>query len=169
MWFSLSATDADTDDLSYSFSVNTAVAQAYTLKTQLGLTTYLPQFDNFGGVGFKWMRSNVGVYYYMKSTGEIYQYLGAQVGQVDASYAADPQSLIDLTSMAAPETTFAYVGGNLTVTPPADFVGTFQVDVTATDGAAPITDTFTVTVTNDGPVWETSPAIRPCRTMTIRW
>ncbi len=154
---SLSATDPDTDSLSYSFAVNTAGADAYALKTDLGLATYIPRYDNLRGAGNKWFRSDSGIYYYIKPTGEVYRHRGSQVGQLDTYYADNPQALIDQPAMEAPDITFSYVAGELTIDQPADFVGTFQVDVTATDGAADINDSFTITVTNDGPVWENIP------------
>ena len=154
-------TDVDGDAVTYTVAVNTTAAHAYDVKTQLGLTTYLPQFDNYGGAGLKWMRSNLGLYYYMNTTGEIYQYGAGLVAQMDASYAADPQSLIDQQALATPEVTTTIGNGGpittCTITPPEGFVGTFQLDVSATDGNSTVNDAFTVTVTNTAPEWENLP------------
>ncbi|HEG43923.1 MAG TPA: hypothetical protein ENH94_07745 [Phycisphaerales bacterium] len=154
-------TDADGDDVTYTASLNTTAAHAYEVKTELGLATYLPQYDNIWGQGEKWMQSNTGLYYYILPSGQVFQYHDGQVGQVDPSYNADPQSLIDQQPVATPAVSFSLSqdSGNVAcdITPPADFVGTFLVDVTATDEAAMVTDTFSVTVTNAAPVWQQVP------------
>ena len=152
-----SATDVDGDTVTYTATVGTEGADAYALKTQLGLATYLPQFDNFGVAGYKWMRSDIGVYYYFLPNGEIYQYGVGLAGQVATSYYAAPQTLIDQVPLDTPEVQLTIAGGQLTIDPPADYVGTFQIDVSASDGTTEISDTFTVTVTNSAPEWENLP------------
>ena len=56
-----------------------------------------------------------------------------------------------------PDVTLTIAGGQLTIDPPAEFVGTIEVDVSATDGNSTLNETFTVTVTNVAPEWENLP------------
>ncbi|MCD4824617.1 MAG: choice-of-anchor D domain-containing protein [Phycisphaerae bacterium] len=152
----LAATDADGDTITYTAVVNTS-ADAYTLKTELGLAIYLPQYNNQFQLNEKWMQSGTGVYYYILPSGEIHQYNVGLVGQVAPSYHADPQTLIDLGPMSTPDVQLTIANGQLTIDPPADFEGTFHVDVTAGDGVATAIGSFSVTVVNDPPTWTDLP------------
>ncbi|KKK62617.1 hypothetical protein LCGC14_3002540, partial [marine sediment metagenome] len=147
----LSAIDPAGDDITYSFAVNTPGAEAYALRTELDLAIYLPLYDNHGGLGQKWMQSDAGLYYYILPSGQVFQYGGGLVGQVDPSYNANPQSLIDQVPLASPDVTFTYIysTSQLTVNIPVDFVGTFEVIATVSDGAAAVSSSFKVTVVDD--------------------
>ena len=52
----------------------------------------------------------------------------------------------------APAVTLALQGNQLTIDPAISFVGTFTIQINASDGKATVTSAFTVTVTNSGPV-----------------
>jgi hypothetical protein len=150
----LPATDAQGDILNYSASVRGPATEAYALKQRLGLTTYASQYDNYSGRGDKWFQDTRGGWHYLLGDGRMYQLgSGTLEGQLDTAYHADPRSLLAVQDAGQPPAVGLDVSGNsLTVAPPTDFVGKFLVDVTASDGAARATSSFSVTVTNHAPV-----------------
>jgi hypothetical protein len=79
---------------------------------------------------------------------------GAQpVATFDSSVYFNPSLLLDAKAPeAATGVTATVSGGSLTINAPSAFVGTFQVTVTATDGALSTTQTFLVASTDTAPV-----------------
>ena len=152
----VSATDADGDTVTYDAQVIDPETEAATLRDSLGLVTRVSWRDTASG---RWFRTASWQNYIVQTDGTVIREGGTVVGQVDASYFADPDSLLTAVagSGVAPATV-TLVGSQLTVDPDANFEGTFKVEVTATDGAATITDTFDVTVTNQTPAWSTFPS-----------
>jgi len=150
------ATDADGDTVSYSAEVIDPETEAATLRDSLGLVTRVSWRDT---ASQRWFRNNSWQNYAVQTDGTVIREGGAVVGQVDASYYADPDSLLTAVASSGPTpATVSIVGNQLTVDPDASFEGTFKVEVTATDGAATITDSFEVTVTNSPPVWTAFPS-----------
>ena len=154
LFVALPATDAQGHILDYSASVRGPAAEAYALKQRLGLATYAPQYDNYSRRGDKWFQDTRGGWHYLLGDGRMYQWgSGTLEGQLDTAYHADPRSLLAVQNAGQPLAIGLGVSGNrLTIAPPADFVGKFLVDVTASDGAARATSSFSVTVTNHAPV-----------------
>jgi len=74
------------------------------------------------------------------------------VGRVDPKYNADPQALLDaepvspVSASALPVVVGGLRDNELTIDPAGAFTGRFEVEVTATDGAAEKTHSFLVTV-----------------------
>ncbi len=154
----LPATDADGDTITYTASASGSDSEAQGLQERVGLQTYSPQYDNYRGWGEKYMQNASGMWFYILPNGEVYKWNGVESsggnileGTVDTSYYDDPQSLIDIDTSGAAVTVDGVVsvtGNVLTITPEDGFAGSFEVQVTATDGIATIEDTFNVTVTN---------------------
>ena len=150
---SLPVTDAQGDLLSYSASIRTPAAEAYALKQRLDLSTYAQQFDNWSGRGEKWFQDGRSGWHYLLGDGRMFQWnTGALEGQIDTAYYADPQALLGVQDSRQSPVAVEVSGNHLKILPPADFVGKFLVDVTAIDGAAQATGSFSVTVTNYAPV-----------------
>ncbi|MCX5654223.1 MAG: LEPR-XLL domain-containing protein [Planctomycetota bacterium] len=142
----LPATDADGTGVTYLVvAVNGSEQAAYELKTQLGLTTYTPQYD--GWAGSKWLQDAGGAWYQIFSDGRVTDWRTGQLeGTVDPSYYTDPNTLIDADEDAMPDGTVTVAGNLLTITPPTDFLGNFSATLSATDGVSTVTGTFTVAV-----------------------
>jgi hypothetical protein len=87
-------------------------------------------------------------------------YLGAPIAQLGTAAYASPGQLLAWASLPAPAASATVSGvstsngtttGTLTLTPPAGFTGSFEVVVTASDGATADAKTFLVTVNDSTP------------------
>jgi hypothetical protein len=109
--------------------------------------------------------TNGNPYYLLNTNGNLYEYDGSGsyahtfadssnlVATLDPSLYSDPSLLTNAKAPVAPTgVTATLSGGTLTLNAPGSFVGTFQVTVTATDGALTSTLTFQVTSTDTPPV-----------------
>jgi subtilisin family serine protease/subtilisin-like proprotein convertase family protein len=160
----LVATDVDGDPLTYSAEIldsDPLAGLAYQLDQDLGLQAN--GTENWGGAGEKWFGSQSGAWYFITPDGTLYQWTGAAAGtnfvsgsqeiaSFDGSYHADPSKLYNApapsVSGSAAGNIVAVVGNELTVDPANGFVGTLNVQVTASDGVASTSETFTVSVTD---------------------
>src|SRR5262249_48244013 len=70
----LSASDADGDPLTFSAA---AQSLAYVLRTQNAITTYDSGWDNWGGRGEKWFRTDDGRWYFLLADGQLYRWDGS--------------------------------------------------------------------------------------------
>ena len=147
----LSATDPDGDALSFSAS---AQSLAFVLNQQAGGLTSHPEFDNFFGAGEKWLLAADGAtWYFLTSGGTLSLWdgsaaaSGAALGNVGASYYADP-SQIPAAPADDPGATLAVSGDTLTITRDPGFVSGMVVSVTVSDGrGGSDSRAFVVTVT----------------------
>src|SRR5439155_13433576 len=90
------------------------------------------------------------------------------VATLDSTFWKDPSRLWD----AKPAPTLTVQGSQLTIDPVPNFVGSFQVEVSVSDGQASATRVFTVTVTNSTPVLgaladQTMPTTQDTLTLTL--
>ncbi len=151
----LAATDADGDAVTYDARLISSSDPAAALRDELGLTWYHRVCDNARGWGEKYLLDAESNWYYMLADGSVHEIMDHasqqrnehKVGQVNVQYYADPDAWLALPS-AAPDVTLSLDGDQLTIDPGDGFLGDFQVQVSASDGAATVRDTFTVTVTN---------------------
>ncbi len=72
---------------------------------------------------------------------------GAIVATVDPSVYANPTLLISAQAPVTPVVTAVFNGTTLLLTPPAGYIGTFEVTIKATDGILSSTRSFLVTST----------------------
>jgi hypothetical protein len=145
----LSASDVDGDTL--TFSART-MSLAYQLDQQLGLTFPGTYYLNAWGMNEKWLQSSNGQWYCILSSGELRLWAGtaaetlkpaALVATLGSAYYADPSLLWNAAPTIA--ATASVSGTQLTIAPNG-FVGTFIVEVSASDGTTSTTQRFTVTV-----------------------
>ncbi len=153
----VSASDADGDAVTVRAQVVGVAAQAYQLDQDLGLSFMGSYYTGYHGGGEKWLQARDGQFYCVLPNGEVHRWLGTaaatfsaagRVATLDSSYHADPSLLWN--APATPRVTLA--GDQLTIDPPVGYVGSFQVEVSASDGIVTTSQTFTVTVTNIAPV-----------------
>jgi subtilisin family serine protease len=154
----LNGTDPDGDPVTFSASVlnpNQSQSQAYQLKQQLGLIYMGTYFTNVWGQNEKWMRSTSGAWYCILPNGQLRRWAGSMpatlqpnnlIATLDPRFYADPSLLWNAQpgTNAAPTLTIA--GNQLTIKAPAGLAGSFQIQVTASDGKISATRTFTVTI-----------------------
>ncbi len=159
----LNASDPNGVALTFSATVlGSGNAQAYQLKTSLGLQYAGSYYTNLMGDNEKWLDSSDGQWYCLLTDGELRRWAGswtatlqasALVATLGPSFYANPSLLWNAQPAAAPATA-SVTNGVLTVQPSAGFQGSFSVQVTASDGSQSATQTFTVTVaasTNTSP------------------
>ncbi len=170
----LSATASNGDAIQFAASVvNSPASLAYQLKQTLGLTYLGSYYTNVWGDNEKWMSSTVGTWYCILPTGLVYRWAGSMsatiqpanlIATLSTSYYADPSLLWNAQPAVIP--TVSVANGQLTIQAPAGSAGSYQIEVTASDGALSANQTFTLTVqagvtppANPGPPANTGPQI----------
>jgi PKD repeat protein len=170
----LTATDADGDRLTYSGKVVNS-PQAYQLDQQLGLSFSGSYSTNYQGHQEKWMQGSTAQYFILPN-GELRKWKNSNwsfgsaglVARLDTSFYVNPERLWN----AKPAPTISVQDNQLTIQPAADFVGTFIVQATVSDGRLSATRTFRVTVTDVTPVLthtvdQTMPAAQDTLSVTL--
>ncbi len=159
----LSATDGDSDTVTYSATAaqqDPAAATAYELDQTHNFTARPGEYENFRGLQEKYFVGASGAWFYVLPTGAVYQWGGSVaastlLGTTDSSYHADLSKFYDVEEPefeALSTVATSLSGTTLTINPDTTVVGEFTVAVTASDGIAEGTQSFTVTVTNSAPV-----------------
>jgi hypothetical protein len=157
----LTATDPDTPPAGLSF-IATADDYGFLLDQMLNLASYHPNFDNYYGVGDKWLKDGSGVWYLIHldaGTGRAYlrRWDGGAlitddtlVAELHPAYYADPVGrLVNTVSIAFSPATNS-IPARVTIDPPDAFVGTLRVNVTVSDGPHSDAESFSVQVNASG-------------------
>lgn len=153
----LYGSDVNGDILTYNARVlgGTTPSPAYQLKQQFGLFFGGSYFTNFYGHGEKWMRGNNSQWYCIMPNGEVHHWLGGALttfaasgllASMGASYYSDPSLLWNAAAPIATSLAIKITGSTLALTPPANYKGAFDVEVTVSDGKLTGTQTVHVTV-----------------------
>jgi hypothetical protein len=95
-----------------------------------------------------WIRNAADEWHYLLPNGELYRWEGSfesstLLAELGSEVYDDPSLLTDAQPMAV---VVEYVDGQLTVTPQANFVGEFELRITATDGVANATEIVLIEV-----------------------
>ncbi|MEI7684829.1 MAG: Ig-like domain-containing protein, partial [Planctomycetota bacterium] len=166
----LSATDPNGDAIVYSARIvgqgAAGSAQAYELKQSLGLYNLGTYYANAFGMNEKWLGGSNGVFYTLLPSGQLRRWAGTAdatkaaanlVATLDVSYYGDPSLLINAQPAAASPLSTSVSGNQLTVSAAASATGSYQVEVSASDGKLTSSKAFTVTIgaANRAPVWTT--------------
>ncbi len=159
---SIVASDEDGDPLFYSaeaFVVGALQARAYQLQQQFQFYPAASQYENYRGLGEKYFLATGASYFYMLPSGEIFRWGGSvdastSVGQLSAAYHNDLSLLFEAEAPAqiVADAVLSWSDNNLTIDPADGFLGTFQVNVTASDGFESATTSFALAVANSAPV-----------------
>jgi len=133
--------------------------QAIALARTMGLTYAGSYYTNTFGQGEKWLEGGT-TWYCLLPNGELRR-AGTSAAAMSAStsliatldpgYFVDPSMLWNAQNYVAPQVTYALNGNQLTITPAANFAGSFVVEAIATDGALTTRRAFQVTVTDSAP------------------
>ncbi len=149
----LAVSDEDGDVLSIQVQVEDSLASELRNEFGLHAVESLTNWgQNWGGQQEKWLQGNNGDWFFLLPDGSLNQWNGSfanslQVGQLGTEFYDDPQQLLDTT----PTPLLAeIVNGQLVLTPQGQ-VGSFDVEVTVSDGALSASTLFAVTVTNQLP------------------
>jgi subtilisin family serine protease len=164
----LSATDADNDAITYSARIvsgTTVDSPAYTLKQQLGLSYVGQYYANLWGQNEKWLGGANGNWYLLMPNGDLRRWAGTVsstllatnlITTLSADYYADPSLLWNAQAGGYIPAKVTVSGNRLTITADANFAGSVQIEVSATDGKAVAKKTFAAGVqvsSNRAPVW----------------
>src|SRR5262249_20967148 len=137
----LSASDADGDALTWTAALAGQATQYGQLRQQLGLTFSGSYSTNFQGHSEKCLQGK-DAQYFLLPNGEPRRWQNANysygpaglVATLDASVYADPSLLWNALSPSA----VSLSGNQLTIDPPAGYLGSFTVAVTVSDGMASV-------------------------------
>jgi hypothetical protein len=158
--------DVDGDALTFTPTA-TPYSALYNLEQKLHLT-YVPKYDNLYKIGEKWLQSAAGNWYALRlvnGNSNLYAsgFVGVAsvpLGALVASFAGSsvyndptliqnatpPPTSLPGTVIFSPINKTSSTTGTLTITPPSNFIGQFQVTVIVSDGLASVSRTFVVTV-----------------------
>jgi len=138
--------------LTYSGQV-VGYSPAFNLKTSLGLTNPGSNFYfNTRGQGEKYLTGTGSQWYYLLSTGGLYQFNGSLAAStllatLDPSYYANPSLLVNATAPPSPPVALSMSGNQLTVTSSTTYIGTYKVVANVSDGFTTTSQSFLVSVT----------------------
>jgi hypothetical protein len=156
----LQGADPDGDALSYTASLHNATGLAYALRQQYGLTYAGSYYTNAWGENEDWLQGSGGAWFCLMPNGDLRRWAGTMtttlqsanlIASLGASYYADPSLLWNAQPSAAPPVSVSVSGNVLSITADASFLGTFQVDVTVSDGQSTVTQTLNVSVVSPSP------------------
>ncbi|MGH9675571.1 MAG: hypothetical protein ACRD36_00590, partial [Candidatus Acidiferrum sp.] len=163
LMFTLAASDAEGDGISFSAQV-VGYSQLAALRQLLQLQPFTSNYD-FGALGgqAKWLQSTVlnqygNGFYTLLPDGTLHAWggsndpmtgssSGAVIANVGTAVYTDPTLLINAKTPAAPAIGMSVIGSELVLSQLMGFTGTFEVFVTASDGALSTRTSFLVTVT----------------------
>ena len=164
----LRVSDPDGDTLTVTataYQANQVAEQAFLFADGKGL------YEAWGGFGYnhrghneKYFADADGNWYYLLPNGELHDWQGdftdaSLIASLSRDYWTDPYLLFNATQpihtqLNASEVALTVSEDQITIEPAADYLGSLFVAVSATDGWATTTNTFMVTVTNAGPVFD---------------
>ena len=163
----LSAADVDGDPITFSATStgnNSGSSAASQLGQQLGLGYAGSYYVNSVGYNEKWVLGNSSQWYCLLPTGKLHRWMGNaadtmtaanQVGSLSTGVYADPAQLWTPPTTSNVPATITIVGNQLTLSTDPNYLGSFTVTVTASDGLAGVTQAFVVNVANRAPTLET--------------
>lgn len=158
----LQATDPDNDPLTFSAQLVATDNRRYQIRQQFGLTYLGTYHTNVWGQSENWLGGANGQWYCILPDGALRRWAGTMsetmtaanlVATVDAACYADPSLLWNAQPSETPPVTLSLAGNQLTLRAAAGYVGSFQVDVSVSDGAHSVSRRFTVSTANQAPVW----------------
>jgi hypothetical protein len=173
----LFATDPDGDALTFSARILDSANHYYEIRQQFGLTYLGSYYYKVWGHGEKWLGGTNNQWYCILPNGELRRWAGTMnttmtaanlVATADAACHTDPSLLWNAQPGEAPGASLGLNGAQLTLTTAKEYTGSFQVEVSVSDGANNATRRFTVSSGNQAPVWTTIPDQTMSRTEESR-
>jgi subtilisin family serine protease len=169
----IQATDANHDPLTYSARLVGQGNNLYDLRQQLGLTYLGSYYLNVWGANEKWLGGAGGVWYCILPNGELRRWAGTMsatltaanlVATVGTNCYADPSLLWNAQPGPSLPVTLSVIGNQLTVQVAAGYTGSFQIQVTVSDGTHLVSQTFTVSAVRQN----TAPVLGPLGDLSIK-
>jgi subtilisin family serine protease len=160
----LSAFDANGDPLTFAAVVlgTSSSTLAAQLRQQYGLVYAGSYYTNSYGANEKWIKGSGDVWFCLMPTGDLRRWAGSMaetlkpanlIATLGVAYYTDPTLLLNAQAGTAGPLTARMVGSQLVLSAPVGTTGTFQVQVTASDGKLAASRTLTVrVVANSAPV-----------------
>ncbi len=151
----LNVSDSDGDPITLSVRQVYLPAQAYALDAAYVLNSSGNYYTNSAGGNEKWIYSHAkSAWYVLLPNGELRRWAGSMtltltsanlLAKLNASYYADPTKLWNAPYAAMPPASLQISGTTLSVSAPSAWLGSYQVEVSASDGRFVVTRTFNVT------------------------
>ena len=142
--------------LTYAATVLSSPATlAYQLKQQLGLLYAGSYYLNQWGDNEKWLKSTSGTWYCILPNGQLRKCAGNLAGTLlpanliatlPTSFYTDPSLLWNAQPSSAAPPTVSIVGNKLTIAAPQGATGSYQIQVSVSDGKQTASQTFTLTI-----------------------
>lgn len=164
----LRATDADGDPITFSVKQVYLPALAYQLDQQYKFSYLGSYYTNSRGANEKWIIASNNIWHCILPNGELRRWTGTMadtltpanlIAKLDANYYNDPSKLWNAPYAGMPPAVLTINGNTLSIRSPANWVGTYTVEATASDGHFAVKRSFNVTVsataTNSAPVLAT--------------
>lgn len=141
----LAATHPDGTLLTYEASV--IGSEEYALDQQHDFYTLASYHENWGGLNERWIRGDDTAWFYLLPSGSLNRWGGSfessqEIAELSSDVYHDPTRLVDVAAIAI----VSVDGNQLTIDPLSGFVGSFDVDVTTSNGQAESTQRIMVTV-----------------------
>jgi subtilisin family serine protease len=150
----LSASDPSGMPLTFSAAVTSSNSLPYQLTQTYGLTYTGSYHTNWRGMREKWLLGANNQWYFILPSGELRLWLGSRtaslapnalVTTLTSAYYANP-SLLWNAQPQNPSIRFFFSGNRLYVGSPGTFLGSYVIQVTASDGSLSTSQSFTVNV-----------------------
>ncbi|MBM3993014.1 MAG: hypothetical protein FJ303_02495 [Planctomycetes bacterium] len=155
----LQGSDADGDPIAWSANViSSTTGQAFQLKQQFAFKYLGNYYANIWGQNEKWLSSTSGTWYCLLPSGQLRKWTGsmtttmqpsALISTLDARVYSDPSLLWN--AQAPANLTLTVTGNQLMIQAPAGAVGSYQIQIVASDGKLSTTRTFTVAINQNTP------------------
>jgi hypothetical protein len=164
----LVAADPDNQPITFTYKISYLPALAYQIDQKYALTSSGNYYTNLHGVGEKWLLGAGSQWYCLMPNGELRRWSATMaetlkpanlIATFDASYYADPTKIWNAPAAVMPTATLAVSNSTLSIASAAGWVGTYTIEVTASDGASSAKRAFNVTVTATAPTPTNSPPV----------
>jgi hypothetical protein len=151
----LSASDPNGKPLTFSAAVTSSNSLPYQLTQTYGLTYTGSYHTNWRGMQEKWLLGANNQWYFILPNGQLRLWLGSRtaslapnalVATLTSAYYVNP-SLLWNAQPQNPSVHYYFAGNQLVVSSVGNFLGSFVMQVTASDGSQSASQSFTVTVT----------------------
>jgi hypothetical protein len=152
----LVASDPENQPLTFTYKQIYLPALAYQIDQQYGLTSSGNYYTNLQGANEKWLIGNNQQWYCLMPNGELRRWAGTMTDTLapanlmatfNAAYYNDPTKIWHAPYAGMPPAVFSISGSTLSVRSPAYWIGTYAVQVTASDKHNSVSQTFNINQT----------------------
>jgi len=169
----LSASDPENRPITLSYKQIYLPALAHQLDKQYAFSYLGSYYTNLRGANEKWIIGNNQQWYCVMPNGELRRWAGTLndtlspnnlIATFNTSYYDDPAKIWNAPYAGMPPAVFSISGSTLSIRSPAQWLGTYSVEVTASDGQYSVKRSFNVTLTATA---NAPPVLAPIANRTI--